>query len=185
MTKYFKKDNSLQEVKVGDHVTLSRTLPGGATMLFTAAAKTTDVLETLYQNGFLLKGEISDKPKETPDGEHVPTVGFFIDKLSAALEWPRRRTDAFLNTLLQIYPITAFSILLRVIAEHMDESYPDHIKNSQEFWFISTVNGLPFKVPKEKAIPTLRNAAAFRSKQEAETACRILEKLRKEVFSGK
>ena len=73
-------------------------------------------------------------------------------------------------------------MLLKEIALELDKQYEGHIKNSNEIWIISLVNGKIMKLSKE-GIKSFKNFASFRSKEDALLAYSILEGILKDIFN--
>ena len=89
--------------------------------------------------------------------------------------------DNLFDKVYDIYPMATMQILLRQIAEILDEKYEDHISESNEIYVVNTINGKIVKVNKEN-IKNYKNFSAFRSMEDAKTACKVLKKLFKEMY---
>lgn len=109
-----------------------------------------------------------------PHNEDELTLKFYINRLARKLQWHPNKVANRLNSIAKLYPVAAFSILLREIALQFDEHYEDHIRNCKEVYTISIINGKIYKV-NASAIKNFNNFAAFRTVDEAKTACKILE----------
>lgn len=96
--------------------------------------------------------------------------------------WDKEYTDKWLGSIADLYPMAAFSIVLREIAVILDQKYDDHISNCDWLYTISTLTGRITKVYKHE-IKSYKNFAAFRTIEDAKIACRILRKPLKEMFS--
>ena len=125
--------------------------------------------------GELLKAE----KKSTP-----MCVGYYISSLASKLGWKPKKMVGYLENLWEIYPVAAFSLILREIAIELDKKYKDHINNCEELYIISTMDGRIHKVPRAYAT-NLRNFAAFRTEEDAKIACKILKSDLKDMFSGR
>ena len=111
-------------------------------------------------------------------------VEYYIEKLAKRLGWSVVKTDKFLLKVHEIYPIAAFNIILREIAVELDKKYPDHIENSPEIFVLSTLDGRIVKANKS-TIKNYRNFAAFRTLEDAKTACKILRNGLKWMYAKK
>ena len=111
-------------------------------------------------------------------------VGYYISSLAAKLGWKPEKMAGYLENLWEIYPVAAFSLILREIAIELDKKYKDHINNCEELYIISTMDGRIHKVPRAYAT-NLRNFAAFRTEEDAKIACKILKSDLKDMFSGR
>lgn len=81
----------------------------------------------------------------------------------------------------KIYPMATVSIIMRQLAEILDEKYEDHISDSDEIYSVSTINGKITQIPKEH-IKNYKHFAAFRTKEDAVIACKLLKKFFKEMY---
>lgn len=99
--------------------------------------------------------------------KHPYVITRFLDKISEASE------------------VAAFSMILKEIAITLDKKYEDHISKSDEIYVISTIDGKIMKVKEIRKIKSFKNFAAFRTLEDARTACRILKSMLKDMFSGK
>lgn len=119
------------------------------------------------------------------DDEPIPMcVGYYISSLAAKLGWKPEKMAGYLENLWEIYPVAAFSLILREIAIELDKKYKDHINNCEELYIISTMDGRIHRVPRAYAT-NLRNFAAFRTEEDAKIACKILKSDLKDMFSGR
>lgn len=83
----------------------------------------------------------------------------------------------------KINPSLLFSLFLKEIAINLDSKYEDHISKCEEVFIISTLDGRIHKTSKAN-IKNFRNFAAFRTEEDARTACRILRPLLKGMFKN-
>lgn len=110
-------------------------------------------------------------------------AGFYINKLAEQKGWKPRKVAGWLDSIYETSPMAAFTILLRVIAVHLDQKYEDHIEKSEEIFVVSSLDGRIKKVCKAH-IKNYRNFAAFRTLEDAKFACRVLREPLKEMFSN-
>lgn len=111
-------------------------------------------------------------------------VGYYIKGLAEKKGWKPEKMAGYLQSVWEINPAAAFSMLLREIAIELDKKYEDHINECKELYIISLMDGRIHKVPRAY-IKNFRNFAAFRTVEDAKTACRILRDDLKEMFSGR
>lgn len=116
--------------------------------------------------------------------EVLMDMNFYIEKIADRLGWKPERVYNYLNSVDSILPVAAFSIILKEIATELDKKYEDHIENSPEIYVISLLDGRITKANKAH-IKNYRNFAAFRTLEDAKTACRIVKPLLKEMFKSK
>lgn len=117
------------------------------------------------------------------ENEEIPTEPYFyIKHLADRIHWNVNNLRKYLGNLYTIYPAAVFSILLREVAIVLDEKYDNHIKNSEEIYVISCLNGEISKVKDLNKIKNFKNFAAFRSLEDAITAKKILEEPMKQLF---
>lgn len=110
-------------------------------------------------------------------------AGFYINKLAEQKGWKPKKVAGWLDSIYETSPTAAFTILLRVIAVHLDQKYEDHIEKSEEIFVVSNLDGRIKKVCKAH-IKNYRNFAAFRTLEDAKFACRVLREPLKEMFSN-
>lgn len=112
-------------------------------------------------------------------------LSYYVDKLAERKGWKFEKMSNFLNNLAEINLGAAFQVVLREVAIELDKKYADHIEKSEEIYCVSLTNGHIFKTDK-KFIKNFRNFAAFRTIDDAKTACKITRGLLKDMFkSGK
>lgn len=129
-----------------------------------------------------LENEQKKTPKEEPKEPVVFSYNSCIKQIAKRANISIKKVDKTLRTLFDIYPTCVFQILLKELAIVMDQKYKDHISHSKEIWVVNTLNGKVCLIDKEKIV-NYRNFAAFRSKEEAETACDALKGFLNELFS--
>lgn len=188
MKKFYLKNG--KEVQVGDTITkvikTKHPLLGGVTMIENVVV-TEAALPKLIEKGIITTSLGSDfdvdkvlKPAETHMDLH-----YYVEKLAKKLNWKVEKVYNYLNTIDSVYPAAAFSMILREVAIELDKKYEDHIEKSPEIYVISMLDGKITKANKAH-IKNYRNFAAFRSVEDAKTACSIVREILKELFkSGK
>lgn len=188
MKKFYLKNG--KEVQVGDTITkvikTKHPLLGGVTMVENVVV-TEAALPKLIEKGIITTSLGSDfdvdkvlKPTETHMDLH-----YYVEKLAKKLNWKVEKVYNYLNTIDSVYPAAAFSMILREVAIELDKKYEDHIEKSPEIYVISMLDGKITKANKAH-IKNYRNFAAFRSVEDAKTACSIVREILKELFkSGK
>lgn len=173
--------SSGKEVKVGDKIVvfIKKNLAGAACYKTEIITVSNENIPTLLHYGVI-------KPVEEKACEVPMDLEFYLDKIAKKLGWKLEKTINYFNTIYSILPSAAFSMVLREIAIEIDKRYDDHIENSPEIYVISTFDGRITKANKTH-IKNYRNFAAFRSIDDARTACRIVKPILKEMFkdSGK
>lgn len=188
MKKFYLKNG--KEVQIGDTITkvikTKHPLLGEVTMVENVVV-TEAALPKLIEKGIITTSPGSDfdvdkvlKPTETHMDLH-----YYVEKLAKKLNWKVEKMYNYLNTIDSVYPAAAFSMILREVAIELDKKYEDHIEKSPEIYVISMLDGKITKANKAH-IKNYRNFAAFRSVEDAKTACSIVREILKELFkSGK
>lgn len=132
-----------------------------------------------------LAKEFGIKIDESAEETAVPDcLDFYILSLAKRLNWKPDKVLGFLNKLAEIRPILPFNLLLKEIAVELDKQYAGHIKNSKEIWVVSVLNGSIGRVNKDE-ITTYDNFAAFRTKEDAKFALKVLAEQYNDIFGGK
>lgn len=187
MKKFYLKNG--KEVQVGDTITkvikTKHPLLGEATMVENVVV-TEAALPKLIEKGIITTslGSDFDMDKVKPAESHMD-LHYYVEKLAKKLNWKVEKMYNYLNTIDSVYPAAAFSMILREVAIELDKKYEDHIEKSPEIYVISILNGKIAKANKAH-IKNYRNFAAFRSVEDAKTACSIVREILKELFkSGK
>ena len=142
---------------------------------------TPEVLDKIFAN---LQNNLSprDTPLVNPIKESViKDLSYYIGKVGERAGWKYEKTRNLLNKLDEIYPIAAFSLILREIAVDRDSQYVDHIEDSPEIFAITVLDGTIVQLDK-RTIQNYRNFAAFRTIADAKIACRILSPIMKDLF---
>lgn len=188
MKKFYLKNG--KEVQVGDTITkvikTKHPLLGEVTMVENVVV-TEAALPKLIEKGIITTslGSDSDVDKVLKPAEAHMDLHYYVEKLAKKLNWKVEKMYNYLNTIDSVYPVAAFSMILREVAIELDKKYEDHIEKSPEIYVISMLNGKITKANKAH-IKNYRNFAAFRSVEDAKTACSIVREILKELFkSGK
>lgn len=173
-----KKEKSCLYLKNGEEVYIGDILVKGDKFYVVCE----EDIPTLIENEILYTEKPSDK-KEVNISEN--DLAFYVGKIAQRLGWRHEKAAGYLNNLDSIYPVAAFTIVLREIAIELDKKYEDHIEKSPEIYVISMLDGRITKANKAY-IKSYRNFAAFRTIEDAKIACRITRDILKEMFkSGK
>lgn len=187
MKKFYLKNG--KEVQVGDTITkvikTKHPLLGEVTMVENVVV-TEAALPKLIEKGIITTslGSDFDVDKVKPAESHMD-LHYYVEKLAKKLNWKVEKMYNYLNTIDSVYPAAAFSMILREVAIELDKKYEDHIEKSPEIYVISMFDGKITKANKAH-IKNYRNFAAFRSVEDAKTACSIVREILKELFkSGK
>ena len=118
---------------------------------------------------------------ETPLKSEREDISYYINLLANKWDWKKDKMDGFLGKVYDINPGAAISIMLKEIAITLDKKYGDHIKNSPQIYAFSLASGQVIQLDKTN-IKTFKSFAAFRSKEDAEFAVKILSGLINEIF---
>ena len=187
MEKFYLKNG--KEVKIGDTLTkvikTKHPLLGEGTVVESVLV-TKAALPKLIERGIITTSPGSDFVyiKVRPTEPHM-NLHYYVEKLAKKLNWKVEKMYSYLNTIDSVYPAAAFSIVLREVAIELDKKYEDHIEKSPEIYVVSMLDGRITKANKAH-IKNYRNFAAFRSVEDAKTACSIVREILKELFrSGK
>lgn len=187
LKKFYLKNG--KEVQVGDTITkvikTKHPLLGEVTMVENVVV-TEAALPKLIEKGIITTslGSDFDVDKVKPAESHM-NLHYYVEKLAKKLNWKVEKMYNYLNTIDSVYPAAAFSMILREVAIELGKKYEDHIEKSPEIYVISMLDGKITKANKAH-IKNYRNFAAFRSVEDAKTACSIVREILKELFkSGK
>lgn len=144
------------------------------------------VVEMLDALCIALFGKAGKVEKAQEVKDVTSTAGYYITTLANKKGWSALKMAEFLDSLWEVNPAAVFSTLAREVAIELDKNYPDHISNCNTIYIISTFDGRIHEVPRG-SIKSFKNFAAFRTKEDAIKACRILRKELKAMFkkSGK
>ena len=188
MEKFYLKNG--KEVQIGDTLTkvikTKHPLFGKSTMVESVVV-TEAAIPKLLKAGIISKsiGKVVKEAEEYEMEGKKLSLDYYIEKLAERLGWKVDKVYNYLNTIDSVYPVAAFSMILREVAIELDKKYKDHIENSPEIYVISVFDGRITKANKAH-INNYRNFAAFRSVEDAKIACSIMKDILKELFkSGK
>lgn len=165
-----------KELKMGDWVveTVEKRTPTSKIVQTTKMLLTPESIMDLIDAGMItLKEEKAENTSLTLDNVYT----HITDKTGM----PESEVVALLNNVHSIYPIAAVNIVLRALAEMLDDNYEDHISESEEIYSVTPLNGKIIPIDKS-IIKNYKNFAAFRNMEDAKTACRVLKKLFKEMY---
>lgn len=172
-----------KEVQIGDILTkvskVKDSLFGKGTIVQHIGV-TKDILPELLEAGIVT----TTKPTKFVAKTEVPMeLEYYIQKIAEKLGWKVEKVYNYLNNIDTILPAAAFSMVLREIAIELDKKYKDHIEKSPEIYVVSMLDGRITKANKAH-IRNYRNFAAFRTIEDAKTACRITSDILKEMFKS-
>lgn len=109
-------------------------------------------------------------------------MDYYLQKIGNKIGMSMASTYDMMDKLDAINQAAVLSLLLKEVALELDLNYKDHIKNSSEIFIISTLDGKIHQIEKSN-IKTYKHFAAFRTKEDARIACRIVRPLLKEMFN--
>lgn len=136
---------------------------------------TEDTLPELLTLGIVvIKSDVS--PTDIP-----LSLSYYVQKIADKMGWKLEKTYNYINNIDSIYPAAAYSMVLREIAIELDKKYKDHIEKSSNIYVISMFNGKIVKANKAH-IKNYKNFAAFRTIEDAKTACNITRDILKDMF---
>ena len=108
-------------------------------------------------------------------------INYYIKSLADKHNWKKDKMNGFLGKLYEINPGAVISIMLKEIAIELDKKYPDHIRFSPEIYCFSINHGKIVKLDKTN-IKTFKFFAAFRTKEDAEFAIKVMGGLIPKIF---
>ena len=108
-------------------------------------------------------------------------INYYINSLADKHNRKTDKMDGFLGKLYEVNPGAVISIMLKEIAIELDKKYPDHIRFSPEIYCFSTNRGKIVKLDKTN-IKTFKFFAAFRTKEDAEFAIKVMGGLIPKIF---
>ena len=108
-------------------------------------------------------------------------INYYIKSLADKHNWKKDKMNGFLGKLYEINPGAVISIMLKEIAIELDKKYPDHIRFSPEIYIFSANRGKIVKLDKTN-IKTFKFFAAFRTKEDAEFAIKVIDGLIPKIF---
>ena len=103
-------------------------------------------------------------------------INYYIKLLADKHNWKEDKMNGFLGRVYEINPGAVISILLKEIAIELDKKYPDHIRFSPEIYIFSANRGKIVQLDKAN-IKTFKFFAAFRTKEDAEFAIKVIDGL--------
>lgn len=131
-------------------------------------------LEKLFEAmGFRIVYENYSKPSSKDENRDIK---YYVKLLADKHGWKEDKMNGFLGKVYEINPGAVISIMLKEIAIELDKKYPDHIRFSPEIYIFSANRGKIVKLDKDK-IKTFKFFAAFRTKEDAEFAIKVIDKL--------
>lgn len=179
-----------KEVSIGDtlvHKSTMDTAFGEGTITVKVRINE-DTLPTLIKEGILIPLSDAHGPKCTCEQclkNKVPTdITYYMQKLADKFNISFKEVNVLLGSIDKVYTAVSFSMLLREIAIEMDKKYEDHIENSPEIYVVSSMNGTIVQANKAH-IKSYKNFAAFRTLEDARTACRIMRPILKAMFTSR
>ena len=152
MKKYFING---EEVDYGSTISLIKTLTLNA-----------ETIKELMEEGILKEKEI----------DKYEILDKAMTNMAKSLGWKPAKLANVAKRMWEINPTYALRLYYKAIAIELDKQYPDHIRNSKEFWAISLVTNSPY----ESAIPgkfELKTFAFFRSEKDAQLAIDIMKEM--------
>ena len=111
----------------------------------------------------------------------IEDINYYINLLAIKHGWKKYKMYSFLGKVYEINPGAAISIMLKEIAIELDKKYSDHIRFSPEIYAYSMASGKIVQLDKAN-IKTFKFFAAFRTKEDAEFAVKILSVLIDKIF---
>ena len=131
-------------------------------------------LEELFEDmGFYIIHEDLNKCSLKNENKDI---NYYIKLLADKHNWKEGKMNGFLGKVYEINPGAVISILLKEIAIELDKKYLDHIRFSPEIYVFSTTRGKIVKLDKTN-IKTFKFFAAFRTKEDAEFAIKVIDGL--------
>lgn len=182
MKKFILTENG-KEVKNGDLIIKYKKY-NDSPLCRTFTSKVTVVNESTLPD-LIASGVIKSVEENNNLETQIPNQQYYhcIEKIAERMGWNPNKVVNHLNAINSIYPTAAFSIILREIAVTLDSAYSDHIQNSPKIYSVSPLNGKITEVNKAH-IKNYKNFAAFRTMEDARTACRITRELLKKMFKS-
>ena len=136
-------------------------------------------LEELFRiMGFEIIFEDLSKPSLKNENKDL---NYYIKLLADKHNWKKDKMNGFLGKLYEINPGAVISIMLKEIAIELDKKYPDHIRFSPEIYIFSANSGKIVQLDKDN-IKTFKFFAAFRTKEDAEFAIKVIDRLIDKIF---
>lgn len=162
MKKYFIKD---KEVKLGDVVTFETTENLGDCVIYKKMqyTLTEETLKKLVKDGKITV-------KEGMSSEDLRNSA--IAKVARKMKRTEQEAKNFINTLFNLNPSCAFSLLLKEMAVILDKQYIDHIDSVPRVYIFNSVTGKKQLFVGHNHCKTF---AAFRTKEDIDLAISALE----------
>ena len=135
--------------------------------------KMTQLEELFRAIGFHIIYENYSRPSLKNENENI---NYYIKLLADKHNWKEGKMNGFLGKVYEINPGAAISIMLKEIAIELDKKYPDHIRFSPEIYIFSANRGKIVQLDKAN-IKTFKFFAAFRTKEDAEFAVKVIDEL--------
>lgn len=169
MIKYYLKSNG-QEVKVGDTIKVSSqtSTPFGVGTTVIHVTMTQDLIPKLIENDVIEKRDTDSKDMK-----------FYVRKVARRFGITFPEAEDMLGTFINVEPVLALNTLLKEMSIHMNKDVD--ISKLPKVYVISTVNGQVCEIQKS-AIRNYAHFAAFRSKEQAYEAMRLLKHLLEHMY---
>ena len=103
-------------------------------------------------------------------------IKYYVKLLADKHGWKEDKMNGFLGKVYEINPGAVISIMLKEIAIELDKKYPDHIRFSPEIYVFNMNSGKIVQLDKAN-IKTFKFFAAFRTKEDAEFAIKVIDEL--------
>ena len=129
--------------------------------------------ELLEDMGLHIIYENYSKPSSKNENKDI---NYYIKLLADKHGWKEDKMNGFLGRVYEINPGAVISIMLKEIAIELDKKYPDHIRFSPEIYIFSANRGKIVQLDKD-SIKTFKFFAAFRTKEDAEFAIKVIDEL--------
>ena len=127
------------------------------------------------------KSSSKSEIKDINDYIKLLDINYYIKLLADKHYWKKEKMDSFLGKVYDINPEAVISIILKEIAIELDKMYPDHIRFSPQIYAVSMSSGKVIQLDKTN-IKTLKSFAAFRTKEDAELALKVIDGLIPKIF---
>lgn len=179
-----------EEIKVGDTLISKRkSINKEGDVLYTIRTKyvTKDFLESLVKSKQVdvIDDERNDLNHDTSKDSTINMdMNFYVHKVMEKIKCRTQEQCDMLNNINNYYLPSTLSLVIREIALELDRKYPDHISDSETVYAISMLNGKITRVDR-KSIKNFRNFAAFRTLEDAKTACKIVSPYLRMMFRDK
>lgn len=111
-------------------------------------------------------------------------LNFFIERLAKRKHWNIDNMHNYLKNVKSISISAFMNIMAKEIALFLNEGYQNHISDSKEIWIISMLNGKVLPIKDKNKIITYKSFAAFRSKEDAYFALKVLSPIIEDLFGS-